>query len=111
MSDPSPQPPPTRGGGEDSFYSPAPCGRGLGGGGASGTMFAGALRQAAEALANAGIEDPAREARLLLGHVLGLTGTSVVEPSTEIDSHRFEPLLTRRLAHEPMAFILGRQGF
>src|SRR5580698_8523009 len=74
-------------------------------------MFAAALQQASAALANAGIENPSREARLLLGHVLGVPSTSVIEPTTEIDPYLLEPLLTRRLAHEPMAFILGRQGF
>src|SRR5271163_990158 len=62
-------------------------------------MFAVALRR------------PAREARLLLGYVLGVPSTSVVDPSAEIDPHRLEPLLVRRLAREPMAYILGHQGF
>ncbi len=78
---------------------------------ASGTMFAAVLRKAAETLAIAGIEDPAREARLLLHHVLGVPPTKVVGSCTEIDLHRFNPLLARRQAHEPMAYILGRQGF
>jgi release factor glutamine methyltransferase len=74
-------------------------------------MFAAALRQAAETLAGAGIENATREARLLLGHALGVPRTVVVEPSAEIDPRCFEPLLARRQAREPMAFILGRQGF
>src|ERR1700691_1657431 len=35
---PSPQPPPTRGGGEERAISPSPCGRGLGGGGGAGEL-------------------------------------------------------------------------
>ena len=70
-----------------------------------------ALRQAAETLAGAGIEDPAREARLLLGRALGVPRTEVVTPTAEIDQVQFAALLARRQAREPMAFILGRQGF
>jgi release factor glutamine methyltransferase len=47
----------------------------------------------------------------LLGHVLGVPRTEVVEPSAEIDPRCFAALLARRQAREPMAFILGHQGF
>jgi release factor glutamine methyltransferase len=49
-------------------------------------------------LREAGFENPDLEARLLVTQAGG-------------DPQRFEALLTRRLAHEPMAFILGRRGF
>jgi release factor glutamine methyltransferase len=55
-------------------------------------------RGTASRLGEAGIANPGLEARLLAAHADG-------------DPQRLEALLTRRLAHEPMAFILGRQGF
>ena len=73
--------------------------------------IASALRAAAVALRGAGIENPAREARLLLVHALGLPAASLPDPALVIATADFEALLARRLAHEPMALILGRQGF
>ena len=58
-----------------------------------------ALRLAVDALARAGVEQPAREARLLAR----LPGAA--EPA------RFASLVSRRVAREPMAFIRGYQGF
>jgi release factor glutamine methyltransferase len=51
-----------------------------------------------EALKAAGFDNPGLEARLLEAHARG-------------DADLLAALLARRLAHEPMAFILGRQGF
>jgi release factor glutamine methyltransferase len=57
-------------------------------------------------------DDPRREARLLLAHALGVAPLDLVrEPNREISSDQFEPLLARRAAREPMALILGHQGF
>ena len=55
------------------------------------------LRRAAAALAAAGVENPAREARLLWREAR--------------DAAEFESLVARRAAREPMAFLRGRQGF
>ncbi|HET9018001.1 MAG TPA: peptide chain release factor N(5)-glutamine methyltransferase [Acetobacteraceae bacterium] len=60
-------------------------------------LDAGSLRRAAAALAAAGIEQPAREARLLARE--------------SRDEAAFAALVARRAAHEPMAYIRGRQGF
>jgi release factor glutamine methyltransferase len=56
-----------------------------------------------------------REARLLLGHVLGLSEARViacqeteVPPETE---RRFRDLLARRLTGEPVAYLLGEREF
>ncbi|HZH45053.1 MAG TPA: HemK/PrmC family methyltransferase, partial [Roseococcus sp.] len=58
---------------------------------------------------------PRREARLLLAEALSTTPEALLR-----DAHaavplkaaaRFEALLARRLAHEPMALILGHAGF
>jgi release factor glutamine methyltransferase len=60
--------------------------------------FSPAPRGAMSRLREAGIANPGLEARLLAAHADG-------------DPRRLEALLTRRGAHEPMAFILGKQGF
>ena len=69
------------------------------------------LRSAAVALADAGIDAPAREARILLAHALGRASTTLLNPTELIDPAIFNALLVRRCAREPMALILGSQGF
>jgi release factor glutamine methyltransferase len=69
------------------------------------------LAEAAAALAQAGIEAPAREARLLLAHALGLPANSVPDRSRPVDPAPFRALLARRCAREPMALIVGHCGF
>ena len=75
------------------------------------TTFAAALRHGAAVLAAAGIEDSRREARMLLHHALGVPARTMVAPDATVDGDIFAALLARRAAREPMAFILGRQGF
>jgi release factor glutamine methyltransferase len=70
-----------------------------------------ALRRAAAALANAGIDDAPLEARLLMGHALGTSSRAMFNFEADIDPTLFDTLLVRRLAHEPLALITGRQGF
>ena len=70
-----------------------------------------ALRRGAAALAAAGIEDARREARMLLHHALGVPGRSLLSPDAKVNEAMFDALVARRAAREPMAFILGRQGF
>jgi release factor glutamine methyltransferase len=70
-----------------------------------------ALRRGADRLAAAGIDSPAREARLLAVHVLGLPSGALPDPAAPIDGQRFEALVARRARREPMALITGRQGF
>jgi len=70
-----------------------------------------ALGRGAAQLAAAGIEDARREARMLLHHALGLPARTLLPSDAAIDPENFEALLARRAAREPMAFILGRQGF
>ncbi len=73
------------------------------------------LGAAAARLKAAGIEAPLREARLLLGHAAGLgQGTLIGWPERGIDAaaaDRFQALVERRLAHEPVARILGHREF
>lgn len=69
------------------------------------------LRDAVARLRAAGIDSSALEARLLMAHVLGIERNAPLDRSRSIDPAPFEALLVRRLGHEPLAFITGRQGF
>lgn len=73
------------------------------------------LAQARARLAATPFGAPPREAALLLGRVLGLSeaqvlarGELAVEPAA---SERFRDLLARRLAGEPVAYLLGEREF
>ena len=70
-----------------------------------------ALRAAADRLAAAGIDSARLEARLLMAHAIGVDRADVVDRRRQIDPARFEALLERRLVHEPLAYIVGSQGF
>ncbi len=61
-------------------------------------------------LAEAGIESPRREARYILATAHGLTQTELLSLD-EIDEPKFTPLLARRRAHEPLAYITGSKEF
>jgi len=69
-----------------------------------------ALRRAAAALRAAGIENPGFEARLLVAHVLGVP-VSAVPGAGEPDEGELDALVARRVAREPMGFVLGSVGF
>ncbi len=73
--------------------------------------FHAALKEAAAALQAAGIENPRREGRLLLAHLLGLDPNSLPAADTPIDTQALLGLVSRRSAHEPLAYITGRRGF
>ncbi|HZS82663.1 MAG TPA: peptide chain release factor N(5)-glutamine methyltransferase [Stellaceae bacterium] len=74
-----------------------------------------ALAAAAARLGAAGIEEPRREARLLMGAALACDAASVLGyperrlPADAAD--RFEALVRRRAAREPAARLLGRREF
>ncbi len=69
-----------------------------------------ALARAAAALAEAGVQAPAREARLLLAHARGVPANAPPDRAAPAPES-FRALLARRLGREPMALITGRQGF
>src|SRR4051812_25912508 len=72
------------------------------------------LNSAAQRLREAGIESPRLEARLLLGHALGLAQEELIAGNHAIDGDAlacFEAGLVRRCAHEPLAYILGKREF
>lgn len=74
-----------------------------------------ALDAAVAALSAAGVESPRLEARLLLRHVLGLSMETLIgypeQAVTEDDRAALRPLVARRVAREPLAYILGEREF
>lgn len=74
----------------------------------------GALRDATERLRPAS-QTPRLDAELLLGEALGVGRSRLVIERDRVLSavvaERFEALVDRRAAHEPVAYLLGRQGF
>jgi release factor glutamine methyltransferase len=70
------------------------------------------LNEAAQALAAAGIENPRREARLLLAHAAGIDQAALLrDMDRSLAAPGFATLVQRRVAREPLALITGRQGF
>jgi release factor glutamine methyltransferase len=70
-----------------------------------------ALAAAAARLAGAS-ETPRLDAELLMAEALGISReTMLLSRLDEAAPAGFEPLLDRRLAHEPIAYILGRRAF
>lgn len=80
-----------------------------------GTTVADALQRATAALAAAGIERPRHEARLLVGHILGVGKEAILaHPESAIDAAQLERLhgyARRRAAHEPLAYLTREQEF
>jgi release factor glutamine methyltransferase len=73
------------------------------------------VRRAAAALAAAGVENPRLEARLLLRHVLGVSMETLIGyPERGVGEHDravLRPLVARRAAREPLAYVLGEREF
>lgn len=80
-----------------------------------GNSIEGARRALAARLRSAGIEEPALDARLLVGAALELDLTGMVTQAarqlTPAETARLEGYAQRRLAHEPVARILGAREF
>ncbi|MBR0739694.1 peptide chain release factor N(5)-glutamine methyltransferase [Bradyrhizobium liaoningense] len=81
----------------------------------SGHSIESARRALAAQLQSAGIEEPGLDARLLVGAVLRLDLTDMVTQAarqlTPEEAARLEAYAQRRLAHEPVARILGAREF
>jgi release factor glutamine methyltransferase len=82
---------------------------------APATTIAQARRTAADRLREHGFDSPDLDARLLVGHALGLDHTALAaqsaRPLTVGETAALDALLARRLAHEPVARILGTKEF
>jgi release factor glutamine methyltransferase len=75
-----------------------------------------AVRRALTAAFRAeGIETPDLDARILVGHALGLDHTAIAaadqRPLADDETQKIAAFAARRLAHEPVARIRGRQEF
>ncbi|MGH7864243.1 MAG: N5-glutamine methyltransferase family protein, partial [Candidatus Binataceae bacterium] len=72
------------------------------------------LVHGATVLADAGVENPRREAATILAHAAGVPRAQVVSASLALDdpaTARFYAILKRRAAREPLAYIVGHQEF
>jgi release factor glutamine methyltransferase len=69
-----------------------------------------ALAEAERRLAAAGVETPRVDAEWLVAHLLGTT-RSGVRARLDEQVEGLEPLLARREAREPLAYVLGEWGF
>ena len=74
-----------------------------------------ALAAATDAIAAAGAESPRLDAELLLAEALGVDRARLAaEPEAAIEppaARSFAAMVRRRVAREPVAYILGRKGF
>ena len=71
-----------------------------------------ALAEASRRLAAAGIDTADWEARQLVAHAAGARPTSLAaDPDLAVSRARLEPLVRRREAREPLAYVLGEWGF
>ena len=74
-----------------------------------------ALRAAIQTLRNAGIQDPARDARLLLAHAMGIPPDRLTlhlhDPLTVTTATHFTRLVDARLTRQPIAQIIGHRLF
>ena len=69
-----------------------------------------AVAEAERRLAAAGVETPRVDAEWLVAHLLGTTRSGLAgRLDEEVDG--LEPLLARREAREPLAYVLGEWGF
>ncbi len=70
------------------------------------------MNHGAAVLRAAGIDNPRREARLLLADALGVPVAALLrDPHGTADPAGYDALLDRRAAHEPLAYIIGRREF
>ncbi len=80
-----------------------------------GPSLAGALQRGAARLSQAGVESARRDAEVLLRHVLGLEQDGLYlrlnDPLRPRDQERFQQLVKRRVAREPLAYITGHKEF
>jgi release factor glutamine methyltransferase len=72
-----------------------------------------ARRRASERLEEAGVPSPAYDADALLAHVLGVDRGRLVTaaPLTPDQEHRYDELVARRAAREPLQHLLGTAAF
>jgi release factor glutamine methyltransferase len=81
----------------------------------AGVAIGTARRLVAQALREAAVEAPELDARILVGHAVGLDHTGLAaaatRPLTMTEAETLATLVARRLAHEPVARIVGVREF
>lgn len=79
------------------------------------TAWCSFLAETVEKLTEAGVGDPAAEARWLIEEVSGLEGAEWIlgldDPATQRGVARLDELVLRRRAGEPIQYVLGRWSF
>ena len=74
-----------------------------------------ALQEGGRTLADAGCETPRLDAELLLAHALGASRTGLFADAdrslSDEEQRRYQELVGRRAAREPVAYVLGEWGF
>lgn len=79
------------------------------------TPWAQHLVPAVQALRAAGVADPARDARLLLAHAAGVSPDRLTlhlgDPAPQDAVLRFQGLIARRAAREPVSHLIGQRLF
>lgn len=80
-----------------------------------GISIAAARRIVAQAFREQGLDSPELDARVLLGHALGLDHAALASAADRVltskESEAISALAARRLAHEPVARIIGIKEF
>lgn len=81
----------------------------------TGLSIAAARRAVAQAFRSAALDTPDLDARVLVGHALGLDHAALMadaeRPLTAAEGASIAALVARRLAHEPVARIVGFKEF
>ena len=101
-------------GGREDLFLPSPLpprdgGRGRASGAAPQTLLAAAAAE----LKSAGVDNPRRDARILLAAALGLASNANLPDRalTAAEARRFKAWVARRARREPVSRILGRREF
>jgi release factor glutamine methyltransferase len=80
-----------------------------------GASVAHARRALAEQFRSAGIESPELDARILIGHALGLDHAALAAAATQqlsdLTASQIERFAARRMSGEPVARIVGEKEF
>jgi release factor glutamine methyltransferase len=73
------------------------------------------LREAVDRLTEAGVRSPLSDARRIVEEASGWDGPDhalhLDDPSTTLTAHAFHAMVDRRVAGEPLQYVLGRWGF
>lgn len=70
-----------------------------------------ALNAGAAQLTAAGVGNPRLDARLLLAYAEGCDQAALLGGTRIVDAERYAAVIARRVAREPLAYIIGRQEF